>query len=56
MSITESESVITLYLNPNSRAIKYWKHISYQRINIFNLIGQNVFKKCQELMLKESIK
>ena len=58
MSITESESLITLYPNPNNSGILNIESTSpIKEINIFNLIGQNVFSKnCQELMLEESIK
>ena len=57
MSITESESVITLYPNPNSSGLLNIESTSpIKELNIFNLIGQNVFSKnCQGLMLKESI-
>ena len=57
MSITESESVITLYPNPNSSGLLNIESTSpIKELNIFNLIGQNVFSKnCQALILKESI-
>lgn len=57
MSITESESVITLYPNPNSSGLlNIESTFPIKEINIFNLIGQNVFSKnCLGLMLKESI-
>ena len=57
MSITEFESVINLYPNPNSSGLLNIESTSpIKEINIFNLIGQNVFSKnCQGLMLKESI-
>ena len=57
MSITESESVITLYPNPNSSGLLNIESTSpIQEINIYNLIGQSVFSKSfQGVMLKESI-
>ena len=57
MSITESESVITLYPNPNNSGLLNIESTSpIKEINIFNLIGQNVFSEnFQGLMLKESI-
>ena len=57
MSITESESIITLYPNPSSSGLLNVESTSpIKEINIFNLIGQNIFSKnCQGLILKESI-
>jgi len=57
MSINEFESVVNLYPNPNSSGLLNIESTSpIKELNIFNLIGQNVFSKnCQGLMLKESI-
>jgi hypothetical protein len=57
MSINEFESVVSLYPNPNkSRLLNIESTSPIQEINIYNLIGQNVFSKnLQGVMLKESI-
>ena len=57
MSINEFESVVNLYPNPNSSGLLNIESTSpIKELNIFNLIGQNVFSKnCQGLMLKESL-
>ena len=57
MSISEVESIINLYPNPNKSGLLNIESISpIQEINIYNLIGQSVFSKnFQELMLKEII-
>ena len=57
MSINEFESVVNLYPNPNkSRLLNIESTSPIKEINIYNLIGQNVFSKnCQGLMLKENI-
>ena len=57
MSISEFESVINLYPNPNKSGLLNIESTSpIQEINIYNLIGQSVFSKnFQGVMLKESI-
>ena len=57
MSISEFESVINLYPNPNKSGLLNIESTSpIQEINIYNLIGQSVFSKnFQGGMLRESI-
>ena len=57
MSISEFESVINLYPNPNKSGLLNIESTSpIQEINIYNLIGQSVFSKnFQGVILKESI-
>jgi hypothetical protein len=57
MSISEFESVVTLYPNPNKSGLLNIESTSpIQEINIYNLIGQSVFSKnFQGTMFKESI-
>jgi len=58
MSLSEFESVVNLYPNPNKSGLLNIESTSpIQEINIYNLIGQSVFSKnFQGLMFKESIK
>ena len=58
MSITESESVITLYPNPNSSGLlKIESTSAIKEIKIINMIGQNVFTKIiPETIFNESIR
>ena len=57
MSISEFENVINIYPNPNSSGLLNIQSSSpIKEINIFNLIGQNVFSKnFEDSVLKESI-